>query len=69
MSMKLFEGSKLAVIVLFVFFNPLYAAASVDAPRYLVFVSDPQYPWSDLTDAGLPDDVAGGHVWLLGFQM
>ena len=55
MSMKLFEGSKLAVIVLFVFFNPLYAAASVDAPRYLVFVSDPQYPWSDLTDAGLPD--------------
>ncbi|TVT84840.1 metallophosphoesterase [Pseudomonas sp. H3(2019)] len=30
-------------------------ACAADPPRHMVFVSDSQYPWSDLTDDNLPD--------------
>lgn len=30
-------------------------ASAAEAPRHMVFVSDPQYPWSDLTDADVLD--------------
>ncbi|SEM98900.1 Calcineurin-like phosphoesterase [Pseudomonas sp. ok272] len=34
---------------------PAWGAEPQGAPRHLVFVSDPQYPWTDLIDDGLPD--------------
>ncbi|CAI8807996.1 Metallophos domain-containing protein [Pseudomonas jessenii] len=36
----------------------LLAVAATETPKHLVLVSDPQYPWSDLTDEGLPGNDA-----------
>ncbi|POA33436.1 MULTISPECIES: metallophosphoesterase [unclassified Pseudomonas] len=33
----------------------VYGASSAETPRHMVFVSDSQYPWTDLTDDNLPD--------------
>lgn len=33
----------------------VYGASSTETPRHMVFVSDSQYPWTDLTDDDLPD--------------
>ncbi|QVW25164.1 metallophosphoesterase [Pseudomonas hormoni] len=32
-----------------------YGASEVQMPKHLVFASDPQYPWTDLTDRGISD--------------
>ncbi|WP_347905094.1 metallophosphoesterase [Pseudomonas purpurea] len=54
--MKLYEKSKLlACLSLLLVVPGVYGASSVGTPHHMVFVSDSQYPWSDLTDEGLPD--------------
>lgn len=32
-----------------------WGAEPQDTPRHMVFTSDPQYPWTDIIDNGLPD--------------
>lgn len=50
------KNSKLLVCLALSLVVPaVYAASSAEPPRHLVFVSDSQYPWSDLTDEDLPD--------------
>jgi cytolysin (calcineurin-like family phosphatase) len=54
--MKLFRVVKQFLVVMsLVVFPSMYIVAATQVPRHVVFLSDPQYPWSDLADAGLPD--------------
>ncbi len=54
--MTLYKKSKLLVCFALAVIIPVaYGASSTETPRHMVFVSDPQYPWTDLTDDGLPD--------------
>jgi cytolysin (calcineurin-like family phosphatase) len=55
-SMTLYKRSKLLVCFALAMVVPVaYGASSTETPHHLVFVSDSQYPWSDLTDQNLPD--------------
>lgn len=45
----------LASIALSLMVLQVYGSEPQGHPRHMVFVSDPQYPWTDLTDDNLPD--------------
>ncbi|MGG7648591.1 Calcineurin-like phosphoesterase [Pseudomonas frederiksbergensis] len=54
--MKLYKKSKLLVCFALVMVVPVaYGASSTETPHHLVFASDSQYPWSDLTDQDITD--------------
>jgi cytolysin (calcineurin-like family phosphatase) len=54
--MKLYGNSSFLVVMTLLLITPLVCdVALAQTPRHMVFVSDPQYPWSDLTDKDLPD--------------
>ena len=54
--MKLYKKSKLLVCFALAIVVPVaYGASSTETPHHLVFASDSQYPWSDLTDQDITD--------------
>ncbi|WP_309676387.1 metallophosphoesterase [Pseudomonas sp.] len=54
--MSLFKFRQLAACFALCVVVPASHAATVEQmPGHLIFISDPQYPWSDLTDKNVPD--------------
>jgi cytolysin (calcineurin-like family phosphatase) len=54
--MKLYGKSNLFLAVTLLLVTPLvFAVALPETPRHMIFASDSQYPWSELTDKNLPD--------------
>lgn len=52
--MNKFKDGKFLACLLMLCLTPL-VQANDNSPQHLIFASDSQYPWSDLTDAGLDD--------------
>ncbi len=54
--MQISKGWRLLVLLVSVWAVPVaYGASSAQTPRHIVFASDPQFPWTDNTDARLPE--------------
>ncbi|WP_223480422.1 MULTISPECIES: metallophosphoesterase family protein [unclassified Pseudomonas] len=51
--MELSKGWQLLMLLVGVWVVPVVSAAEM--PRHIVFASDPQFPWTDNTDARLPE--------------
>jgi cytolysin (calcineurin-like family phosphatase) len=70
--MKLYKRSKLfAYLALLLVIPVVNGASSTDTPRHMVFVSDPQYPWTDKTDAREPESSSQAEKrsrWLIETQ-
>lgn len=53
-------------------FSAFMAHAAFDSPKYMVFASDTQYPWTDKTDSRIPepdDEFAKRSKWLVETQL
>lgn len=54
--MQISKGWRVLVLLVSVWAVPnVYGASSAQMPRHIVFASDPQFPWTDNTDARLPE--------------